>query len=849
MKLKQAKKWLAMGLSLAMVASSFSMMPGQSAAAAKKKKAGVKLSSKKVTINVGKTKKLKVKKTKVKKIKSIKWSSKQKKIATVNKKGKITAKKVGTTKIIAKVKYILKGKKKVVTKKLTCKVTVTKPEASAQNTPGTAPKATGVVTQVPGTATQVPGNATQKPGDATQAPGDATEAPGDATEAPGDATPSPTVPAEPSNLGEPREITQSDGTVLTIRDNGSVRKDISAQWLAANEMKTGINLGNTLEAIWGLDYKREHTFTREEYDKAWNQPTTTREYIECLHSYGINTLRLPVAWSNGDKDDGTDTIDPLLLDRVEEIANWALDLGMYVIINDHWDNQWWGRFGACKFEYTTDEDGNEVKKKVVDQETRDSAWVRYERYWTQIAERFQGYSDHLIFEGANEELGDRLNDEIVITEDYWGYAKPSTATKETITCSGNLKSEECYAMVNKINQTFVDLIRKTGGNNAYRFLLIPGYNTDISSTCDRKNDAEEYMYQMPKDSEENGKNKLFVSLHFYVPTDYALDNGGGDYTEEDREVTKELFSKVERFSKEGYATIIGECAVCEPSAVVGNVITWYTDVFSESAKYHAVPCIWDTGAYFDREAPAINYKDVADFLNEWNGASGSTEGITRVTGGGQPPSDTKVEIPDYIDKELWENPGIHAYMFYQTNTFNYRDAYKPLKNLRKNAHSWDFVSTATADTVVTDVDLIEDGMEYTVKIDNFGLSGAKFNMWGISTNIERKNIYTDLDLKATAVSVMMDGVEMLEEEKPMILKTDDQYADFMLVNAYDDSRPQSDYPLGAENENEDLTMPTQSLEITFRIEGIGPVLADIESGEFIDPETDLKISEIEAKVD
>ncbi|MDE6852171.1 MAG: glycoside hydrolase family 5 protein, partial [Lachnospiraceae bacterium] len=475
------------------------------------------------------------------------------------------------------------------------------------------------------------------------------------------------------------------------------------------------------------------------------------------------------------------------------------------------------------------------------------AWVRYERYWTQIAEHFQGYSDHLIFEGANEELGDRLNDEIVITDDYKGYSRPTTATKETVACSGNLKTEECYAMVNKINQKFVDIIRSTGGNNAYRFLLIPGYNTDITATCNKQNDAGEYMYQMPTDTQENGKNKLFVSLHFYVPTSFALENGGGDYTEEDREVTRELFSYVKRFSDEGYATIIGECAVCEPSAVVGNVITWYTDVFTESAKYHAVPCIWDTGTYFDRVTPCIIYKDVADFLNEWNGANGTTEGVTRLTGGGQPSTGVDIEIPDYIDKELWESAGLHAYLFFQTSTYNYRDAYKPLKDLKKNAHSWDFISTATESTTVTDVDIIDDGLEYTVRIDNFGLGGNKYNMLGVSTNIERKNVYKDLDMKATAVSVMIDGEEMLEEEMEMPIKTDDQYADFMVINAYDGKLPQSAYPLGTLNENESVPMPIQSLEVTFRLEGIGPVLEDIESGEWVNPETGLKISETPAE--
>lgn len=73
--------------------------------------ASVKLNKSKLTLEVGKSKQLKVKGTKVGKVK---WSSSKKKIATVSKKGKVTAVKTGKTDIIAKV-----GKKK-----LRCRVTV-----------------------------------------------------------------------------------------------------------------------------------------------------------------------------------------------------------------------------------------------------------------------------------------------------------------------------------------------------------------------------------------------------------------------------------------------------------------------------------------------------------------------------------------------------------------------------------------------------------------------------------------------------------------------------------------------------------------------------------------------------
>ena len=81
--------------------------------------AAAKLSKRSVTLKKGQSRKLKI--TGVKK--NIKWSSDQKAIVSVNKKGKITAKKVGTATITAKF-----GKKR-----LTCKVIVKNPSKPSGN--------------------------------------------------------------------------------------------------------------------------------------------------------------------------------------------------------------------------------------------------------------------------------------------------------------------------------------------------------------------------------------------------------------------------------------------------------------------------------------------------------------------------------------------------------------------------------------------------------------------------------------------------------------------------------------------------------------------------------------------
>ena len=100
------KKVLTVLLSLLVVIGAFVIgaeVPAQAAS--------VKLSKKSVKLEVGKTKKIKVKNTKD----TVTWSTSDKKVATVSKKGKITAKGEGTCTITAKVG----------SKSLTCKVTVT----------------------------------------------------------------------------------------------------------------------------------------------------------------------------------------------------------------------------------------------------------------------------------------------------------------------------------------------------------------------------------------------------------------------------------------------------------------------------------------------------------------------------------------------------------------------------------------------------------------------------------------------------------------------------------------------------------------------------------------------------
>lgn len=620
-----------------------------------------------------------------------------------------------------------------------------------------------------------------------------------------------------SNIGPEREVTiagRSEQGVLKVKDNGLMRKEMTSKELAQKEMGAGINLGNTMEGTLSMTDKETCTDPTK-FELSWRgagAKITSQKYIDTVHSYGINTIRIPVAWSNMVKDnDPTYTIDEKYLGRVEEIVNYALNDGMYVIINDHWDSQWWGQFGACKIV-----DG----KKVANQEMRDAAWARYESYWKQISARFKNYSDHLIFEGANEEVGSRLNDPICSN----GYYTSKDAKEVGV--GGNLTEDECYTTANAINQKFVDVVRATGGNNAYRHLLIPGYNTDITMTVDNR-------FKMPTDTKENGTSKLFVSVHYYTPSDFC--QGSGDYTVKEQKELKENFAKLTKFSD--YGIVIGECGVCEPRKVSSSVTQWMYDAFTEAKKVAAVPCLWDTGAYFDRENAKINFKDIAIFYNTINNAKGDTS--VKTISGGDPNAVVTKNIGKYINKDTWaQRNGVHAYLFYQTSTWDYRNSFSASSEMGATDKSWEYIQAAGKEvpetTVVKDALITKDG-EYTVSIDGANISGAvKYQMLGIATDLKVKN-YPDSNVKVTNATIKFDDTT-IKDNVDLGIKSDEKYYTFMAINVYERDASVK-LPLNDLNANQKLTLPSKKIEISFKISGLSEVEKDITDGSYIDPET------------
>lgn len=377
------------------------------------------------------------------------------------------------------------------------------------------------------------------------------------------------------DLNQDGTISVVDEVILKNILLNSSASDIPTSALELTQvMGHGWNLGNTLDSFgdwiaqWGDG-------TTASYETAWGNPVTTKAMIDGLKQSGISSVRVPVAWSNMMTDTENYTISQDYFNRVDEVINYVLDNDMYAIVNIHYDNGWWTMFGT---------DYDEAMKK-------------YKSMWEQLSEHYKDYSSKLIFESANEELGSKFKEN-----------------------NSNLSDDECYKLTNEINQTFVDIVRKSGGNNDNRFLLIAGYDTDIDKTCDDR-------YIMPTDTIDN---RLLVSVHYYSPATYCIanteDNSWGYMdswgSESDYAYMKNQLGKMQKFTEQGYGVIIGEYGVATKKVGEDSYIKkdgtdkFMQSVLDISAEYNLCPILWDAGDWFDRSSNVFKYDDINNVFNK-----------------------------------------------------------------------------------------------------------------------------------------------------------------------------------------------------------------------------------------
>lgn len=318
----------------------------------------------------------------------------------------------------------------------------------------------------------------------------------------------------------------------------SAVKHSGAAWEAAAAMGFGVNIGNTLDNTTA-------------WETGWGQPKITKAFISSLKSHGFKSVRVPVAW-NTFADNGT--ITETQFSRVGEVIDWITAGGMYCIVNIHWDGGW------------IDNDNNNFPAETAHTLT-DTAKAMFASYWKQIAARYKDKSSLLVFESLNEE------------SNFSGESDP-------------------YEPLNYLNQTFVDIVRASGGNNAGRLLLVAGYCTDITNSCALLNGS--YRLVMPDDTAEHS---LLISVHYYTPWTFCgleSDASWGSVQDtwgsaDDVLQLSSLFNMMDAFCTDNDCpAVIGEFGVTTKRAAVYRTI-WMRAVAEASFGRQMVPMLWDTG--------------------------------------------------------------------------------------------------------------------------------------------------------------------------------------------------------------------------------------------------------------
>lgn len=350
-------------------------------------------------------------------------------------------------------------------------------------------------------------------------------------------------------------LTTGCGAAASAESNNA-QKPISAQEIAKN-MGIGLNLGNTMEA-YNASGCEKITYewipvvgdnTPRDYETYWGAVETTQEVIDGIKAEGFNTVRIPVFWGNMMKNDGTYTIDPDYIARVKEIVDYCRNDGLYTVINIHHFD-----------EFIIRRNSTEECSKI------------FNHLWTQIAEYFKDYPYTLVFEGYNEYLGGNQFDE-----------------------NGNLAElpkKDAYEMTNTLNQTFVDAVRATGGNNAERVLIVSGYWTNIDNTT-----APDFV--MPDDTVSD---RLMVSVHYVDNMMYWINKIGGEGWLKYTDSQIDLLDKA--FLSKNIPVFMGETSAGYPAsnfdsaAVHKDSSECVKIVLDKLTDKGIVPVIWDVNDGF-----------------------------------------------------------------------------------------------------------------------------------------------------------------------------------------------------------------------------------------------------------
>ncbi|MBO7396041.1 MAG: cellulase family glycosylhydrolase [Ruminococcus sp.] len=350
---------------------------------------------------------------------------------------------------------------------------------------------------------------------------------------------------------------------INVMDKAVAADKTMTAFEITKNMKVGWNLGNTLDAKAG-DKNGDYETAGLETETSWGCPKANQQLFDALKAKGFNTVRVPTTWFQ--HLDANNNIDPEWMARVKEVVDYGIKNDMYIILNVHHEN-WINRADFANAY-------NEMQPKLM-------------KIWTQIAEEFKDYDQHLIFECMNEPRAAN-------TDHEWWAAEAVP---------------ECE-VINHLEHDFVDLIRSTDGPYAKtRLLMLPGYVASAEQTFLKEIDLPE------------NDDFLAVSIHAYTPYDFTMNTAVKDHSTFTGAYSQNLADTLQGmrdlFIEKDIPVVIGEMGTSN----FGNTearVAWTTQYFTTTKKYGIPCCLWDNNTVENPKDPGECHGYINRTTGEWH---------------------------------------------------------------------------------------------------------------------------------------------------------------------------------------------------------------------------------------
>ena len=395
---------------------------------------------------------------------------------------------------------------------------------------------------------------------------------------------------------------------------------------AVANMRLGWNLGNTLDSNSGdtlhMWLEADKGRSVSSYEKMWGQPVTKASLFKMFREAGFNAIRVPVTWYphmeatfssvRGYDDNGTWSYTPWLpsqdpigteiqkawMRRVKQVVDYVIGQGMYCVLNIHHDT------GAASTAWL-----------IADEDVYAAEHERFEAIWRQIAETFRDYDEHLLFEAYNEMLDIKRS---------WCFA--------SFAAEGNYNAaiaKSAYNAINSYAQSFVDVVRATGGNNAQRNLIVSTYAASCGSGTWNSH-LQDPLKQMKLPADPAGAGHIIFEVHSYPDvTNIAVTK---------TEVRQTINNLKTYLVRKGAPVIFGEWGTSTDKAYDEhreNLLT-FAQYFVEQTKKAGMGTFFWMGLSDgrSRSVPEFNQPDLVEALvRGYYGEEGFVDGIKEIENG------------------------------------------------------------------------------------------------------------------------------------------------------------------------------------------------------------------------